>query len=666
MVGSRSVASGRIFISYRRAESAYSTAWLYERLASHFGREDIVRDIDSIEPGDDFVRVIGRAVASCDVMLAVIGTRWISIKDDDGRRRLDLPDDFVRREIEAGLERDIRVIPILVDGATMPSSEQLPPSLAKLTRRQALELSPQRFQYDTDRLLRVLDKTISEEKKKRHSDDQNHGATQSFDRYVSDEIVSSDQALHHEGNQGKTTPRLIEDLPADQEAAQRVTRQREAAELERQEHEAARQAELERQEHEAARQAERDQQVRERDERQREAAERLRAVELEAARGEGQDQEAAQREREAGQPEETAGHDPRPSTVVRVRAVVLAAVLLAAGVGVVIALRDPGTVVSPPVTSATPSAPVSVVTSSPSANPTPSRTPDPFVALPASAPLDDQVIVWARKRNGNWDIALLDLRTDKETRLTKGETVDWGPVISRNRRTIIYTRIVHDRPTTRVMAADGTGDRLLFDKPPKDCSPLSRPAVARSGQLVVRCQTEEPPRTIRLLVVTLEGKIVRELDEGRLGDPTVTADGRWVLYWRNDEGDEHGGSIYRTQLDGRGSPARITNSGNGEDADPAISSDGTQLAFSRDDGNGRNIMTAPFDGQDLTGKEKAWTETGDNLELSWSPDGRSIAFTFKREPNDNGDLYVLDLGTGKSRHAVQNPETDSVPAWTPR
>jgi hypothetical protein len=170
MAASRPMAPGRIFISYRRAESAYPTGWLYDRLANHFGRADIVRDIDTIEPGDDFVEVIGRAVASCDVMLVVIGTRWISITDEDGRRRLDHSDDFVRREIEAAWQRDIRVIPILVDGATMPRTEQLPPSLVKLTRHQALELSPYRF--DTDRLLRVLDKTVSEEKKKRHSEEQ--------------------------------------------------------------------------------------------------------------------------------------------------------------------------------------------------------------------------------------------------------------------------------------------------------------------------------------------------------------------------------------------------------------------------------------------------------------------------------------------------------------
>ena len=129
----------------------------------------------------------------------------------------------------------------------------------------------------------------------------------------------------------------------------------------------------------------------------------------------------------------------------------------------------------------------------PTATPTPSSKPDPFAALPASAPLDAQVIVWPRARDGNWDIALLDLRTEKETRLTTGKAVDEGPVISRNRRTIIYTRTVDDRPTLRVMAADGTRDRLLFDRPLPDCFRPSRPAVVSSGRFVVTCNTEAEP-----------------------------------------------------------------------------------------------------------------------------------------------------------------------------
>ena len=107
---------------------------------------------------------INRAVGSTDVLLALIGDRWLTISDDEGVRRLDHPDDFVRIEIEAALSRDVRIIPILVDGATMPSAAELPRSLAPLAHRQALELSPSRFQSDTSRLLAVLEKTLAEQR----------------------------------------------------------------------------------------------------------------------------------------------------------------------------------------------------------------------------------------------------------------------------------------------------------------------------------------------------------------------------------------------------------------------------------------------------------------------------------------------------------------------
>ena len=152
----------RIFISYRREETAYPAGWLFDRLNDHFGDGQIFKDVDSIELGDDFVDAITSAVGSCDVVLALIGDRWLSITDEDGRRRLDKPDDFVRLEIEAALVRNIRVIPILVGGATMPRPDELPPALTKLARRHALELSPIRFESDARRLLTVLDKTLAE------------------------------------------------------------------------------------------------------------------------------------------------------------------------------------------------------------------------------------------------------------------------------------------------------------------------------------------------------------------------------------------------------------------------------------------------------------------------------------------------------------------------
>ena len=151
---------GRIFISYRHEDSAYPAAWLFEHLVQKFGPARIFKDVDSIEPGDDFIEAIEHAVGSCSVLLAMIGRGWLQAADESGRR-LDDPADFVRVEIETALSRGIRVVPVLVDGAQMPRREQLPPSLSKLTARQALSLSHARFAADLDPLMRVLDKAIA-------------------------------------------------------------------------------------------------------------------------------------------------------------------------------------------------------------------------------------------------------------------------------------------------------------------------------------------------------------------------------------------------------------------------------------------------------------------------------------------------------------------------
>ena len=161
MATSTSAVPDRIFISYRREDAAYPASWLHERLAERFGQEQVFQDIDSIQLGDDFVEVITRAVGSCDVLLVLIGKRWLSSRDKHGRR-LDDPEDFVRLEIEAALARDVRIIPILVGGARMPTAGELPPSLGMLARRQALELHASQFGADISRLIKVLDGALTE------------------------------------------------------------------------------------------------------------------------------------------------------------------------------------------------------------------------------------------------------------------------------------------------------------------------------------------------------------------------------------------------------------------------------------------------------------------------------------------------------------------------
>ena len=153
--------AGRIFISYRRADTAGPAGWLSDRLTEHFGRSQVLKDLDSIQPGEDFAEVIAAAVASCDVLLVLIGHQWLTAAGADGRRLAD-PGDFVRLEIEAALTRGVRVIPVLVDGARLPGNGELPPSLAGLLQQPPLALGPSQPDADVTRLLQVLDQNLAQ------------------------------------------------------------------------------------------------------------------------------------------------------------------------------------------------------------------------------------------------------------------------------------------------------------------------------------------------------------------------------------------------------------------------------------------------------------------------------------------------------------------------
>lgn len=150
-----------IFVSYRRDDSSGHAGRLYDKLVSHFGKDRIFMDIDAIDLGEDFVTVIENAVGSCGILIAVIGRQWLASADDSSARRLDNPNDFVRLEIATALSRDIRVIPVLVQRASMPKPRDLPDDLAKFSRRNAVEISDLRWQHDVDRLIDVLERVLA-------------------------------------------------------------------------------------------------------------------------------------------------------------------------------------------------------------------------------------------------------------------------------------------------------------------------------------------------------------------------------------------------------------------------------------------------------------------------------------------------------------------------
>jgi hypothetical protein len=153
--------SARIFISYRREDSAGHAGRVHDRLEREFGRELIFMDVDAVPLGVNFVKALREEVAKCDVLLAVIGPTWLDSRDEAGHRRLDNPNDFVRVEVAAALQRQIPVIPILLDGTKIPNAERLPEEMRELALRNGLDVRHSSFQADIDKLIRSLKRTAT-------------------------------------------------------------------------------------------------------------------------------------------------------------------------------------------------------------------------------------------------------------------------------------------------------------------------------------------------------------------------------------------------------------------------------------------------------------------------------------------------------------------------
>jgi len=148
----------RIFISYRRSDSAAASGRIYDRLCMAFGEKAVFKDVDVIPPGANYPSLLNEAIAQCDVLLAIIGSHWLTAVESNGQRRLDNPDDFVRIEIEAALKRDeVLVIPVLVDEAGMPLTSDLPESLRSLYyRNAAIVRNDPDFNRDIARLITTI------------------------------------------------------------------------------------------------------------------------------------------------------------------------------------------------------------------------------------------------------------------------------------------------------------------------------------------------------------------------------------------------------------------------------------------------------------------------------------------------------------------------------
>jgi len=148
--------SDNVFISYRRQNDSGIAGRIYDHLGRALPGASIFMDVDKLNPGEDFEQALGRSLAQCKVVLAIMGPQWASVTDADGRVRLHDADDFVRKELRTALQSNVRVIPVLVNGAVMANRSALPEDLHALTKRHAVEVRHERFTADAEDLARAI------------------------------------------------------------------------------------------------------------------------------------------------------------------------------------------------------------------------------------------------------------------------------------------------------------------------------------------------------------------------------------------------------------------------------------------------------------------------------------------------------------------------------
>lgn len=150
--------AGGIFISYRRDDTRHVAGRLSGDLADRFGAASIFRDVESIDGGEEFPEKLEKALAQCQMMLVLIGAKWLNIADANGRRRLDNPEDWVRQEIATALRRKVRVVPVMVEDTPLPAEHELPEDLRPLINRQIRKLSDERWRGDLQDIVDMLAK----------------------------------------------------------------------------------------------------------------------------------------------------------------------------------------------------------------------------------------------------------------------------------------------------------------------------------------------------------------------------------------------------------------------------------------------------------------------------------------------------------------------------
>ncbi len=317
----------------------------------------------------------------------------------------------------------------------------------------------------------------------------------------------------------------------------------------------------------------------------------------------------------------------------------------------------------------------------------PATGPPRSAVLPASAALGPTQMVVPMSVEGDWELYLTDTASQTVVRrLTFSTGIDTSPVLSGDRRTVIWVHAADDgRYSLRVAAAsDGSGERDLFATMPAQCAGVvSRPAwnPKHPDEVVMGCS--DGSKRLGLYLFTVDGQWVRTyaVGSGDVANPTFSPDGRTIAYWAwaSRTPTLAGGEIFTLDVDGTGSPRKLTSAASsGQDSDPVYSPSGRYITFSRDLGAGPHLYVMAADGsqqQALTGSP------AHDRNPSFSPSGDHIAFRSDRfdvggsRSTKAFRVWVADATVDGSKMTLGSPrlllssgagDGQGAPAWTRR
>ncbi len=292
----------------------------------------------------------------------------------------------------------------------------------------------------------------------------------------------------------------------------------------------------------------------------------------------------------------------------------------------------------------------------------PSATPA-GVALPqAATPLPDDEMVWRYASGTSRTISTVDTNGLTGADLVVGEK-NVGASLSLDRRTVLYLRHEgDDRISLRAVSADGQSDTRLFADGSTDCPKLRRPALGPDGTIAVVCSAFDEGDDDFLNIMRTDGKLVKRLDEGQIGDATFSPDGKTLVYARDRYLPyKAGGALFSIPVDGSTSAVRLVP---GLNVNPVWSPKSDEVAYVHLDGKRRSIDVVRVQPDGRAGGTRALT-TGDayDQDPSWSPNGKQIAF---RRGSDEPHLFVMKSDGSSARRIVRSPGAVNAPVWTAR